>query len=201
MKILTFCKHKYFLYVALLLCTLPVWITSAYLFMKINKINSLEKSLCSLVSYATKTAEKRKTKNTFLNEYKFYDNNFLEQKLCGYDLLNNEKKLLVSLVKHQAFKNNKKALEQLNNLNNNKISFDYINETKTETSSEIVIQLSKPIKINNKDLEQLLSTIENNKDKTNKPSFLISSFSLNNVNCLEDQKTLDMQIIQRNFKR
>ncbi len=201
MKILTLCRHKYFLYIALILCTLPIWITSVYLFIKINKVNSLEKSLCSLEKYSTKTLEKRKKKNSFLNEHKFYDSNFLEQKLYKYNLLNNEKNILSLMVKHQAFKNNKDALEKLNHLNNNKISFDYADEKKSSTESEITLQLSQPVKINNEDLAHILSIVENYNEKTNKPSFLISSFSLKNINCLAEQKTLDMQIIQRNFKR
>ena len=173
-------------------------IFSFFLFyLKNNSLNTKQQTLRELNSLANKSNIERKAYHVFLKKYNKPTNGI---DLSNITFLNDEKMKIQTILKEE--KNCEELKTRLNFLqNDNFLSFKETLQKKNDYMQEFLLQLQKPLELNNEDLEKLILLIENPK-KSSSPQLIINNIAIGKSKTALNNNVLlltELEILKREF--
>lgn len=159
----------------------PIICATFYLFFQILELQELENRFIYSTKKGKSAIEKKRNKEQFLRRYSSYTPYFINQYIESLNFLDKEKQELITLLNHPAVLNKKILKERLSFLSGetNRLLFA---EEKVRSSTKIKETEEKqrhPVQVDEKDLEKLLSLIEDvSSEPLNSPQLIIRNFQL-----------------------
>ncbi len=144
-----------------LLLGLPVVGTSLYIFFAHAELQDLEERFAHAARKEKISFARKMRKDRFLERYSQADPYFLDQQLEVFPLLTREKEKLQALQHHPAFPESRSLGERIRFLNENKLAFKEENIRTNSQIKEMDEKLRYVVQMDEADLKQILSLIEN----------------------------------------
>lgn len=181
---------------------LPITIVSFVLFQKQTRIKDLQAEFEKTLHTAKVTEKKRKMDKDFIDQYSTVNPYYIDQVIEPFCFLQNEKKLLEPLLSHPAFQNVPSIKDRYDFINGKKNKLRFIEDAFRSSSSikEVEMHQKKGIELDEKDLIDLLTLIEENNNH-DKPQLLITSFSLEKKKKENNNEVfiLNLDLLKREF--
>lgn len=187
------------------LSILPCLVSFCFLYTKQQKIGTLEEQVLFLQTKMEKKKQTRLQEEKILSQIQNAKQNYIQEQLTTLPFLISEKQkwkmCLAGLDSSLEIKEKYAFLEIMDN----KIEFSENSLQKTSLFEERELSLLKPIKLNEEDLKNLLSSIEGvaigpYHQAKGAPQMIITSFSLEKSTFSEMQEeiyTVQMQLLTR----
>lgn len=152
--------------------------------------------------------ENQKEKQYFINKYKDFDPNYIENTLETLSFLNQEVEVLKEAHDHKDLKGSRGVKKRLDHLlsPNNQLVFIKQPLQETPVLEESFLRQSSKVELNTGDLKNLLTLVEdlgtdNTLLQTQKPQLVVQSFHLNREELFEKESCfLEMNLICRKPK-
>lgn len=204
------CGRLFFLHMRpaffFILVALPLLGSVFFLSQESTQIQNLEERFANAAKKERLATERKEKKERFVQRYSQANPYFLDQMIEAFALLQSEKERLQSIALHPAFPESRGIQERLRFINENKFVFQ---EEKIETSKEmkeVHEHLRHPVQMDEADLKQILSMledvpIEENLPKEHAPQILIKDFYLKKIETPLHTEVfeVDMDLIKREF--
>lgn len=186
----------------------PILATGLFIFLEKSSLQTLEKRFAIAARKEKIAFEKRARKERFINRYSHADPYFLDQQIEAFPLLQAEKEKLESLLHHPAFPESVALKERLQFLNNNRLAFTEENIRTSSQIKEIDEHLRHSVQMDDKDLQKILSLIEDVPIGSNLPSNTSPQIIIRDLRLKTPQTSLqtqvfevDMDLLKREFIR
>lgn len=152
--------RMHFLVFFSLLC-FPIFLATTYLIFKKIELKNLEESFSSTSVKGLDAIEKKQKKERFLKRYSITDPYFIN-KIESLSFLQTEQEELKKLIRHPAVSNKKTFKERLSFLlsEENRLAFAEENILSSSKIKETEEKQRHPVQMDDTDLQQLLSLIE-----------------------------------------
>lgn len=179
---------------------LPIVLINLLLFIKTEKISSVENEMYYVSEKALKTKKQRSLINDKLYQYRKSDPNFLENEIETLPILTNQQKTLEYYLKQEAFSNAEDLHKKYNKIKQNNKNFIFIkDENQTDKNlKDTKLALKSPLKIESEDLQKILNKLENVNEISDKTPFIL----IKNINLTQNKDSLslnNLEIIKRDF--
>jgi hypothetical protein len=193
-KFIIFNKNKNLIFIFLLLIFFIPLFTSLS---KYKYIKNAENKFLNLTYFANNTIKSRKRLVQFINNKVNSKSTYLES-LEKLNFLEDLINLLNSNKSHIAFDNNNRIDERLKHLTSDNNKIKILNEKLNSTNfiDESILKFTNEIEVDEKDLNKILSIIEDDDENENKPQLIITNFSLKK---LESSFLINLNILKREF--
>ena len=193
-----------------LLLLTPIFSSSLYLMVQNNEMTAREVQFANAWKKGRVALERKKQKETFLARYSHPDPYFLGRRIEALPLLQREQKMLENLYKHPALADKQRTKERLEFLKSDQNRLAFAEEAIRSTSrmKETEEKQRHPVEIDEEDLKQLLSLIEDipigpYSPPDNRPQILITDFRLDKKQSPFHTPVLqiDMKLLTREFSQ
>ena len=193
-----------------LFLTAPLLATGLYVLQKHLSLQEMQMQYETTLLKAQRSMQKRADKNHFLARYSEAEPYFLDQQIESLALLQEEVEWLQTYKNHPALAENQLAEERAAFLTQgkNKISFMEEEIKKSTLCQETREKMKKTVEMSEKDLEKLLSLIENvtigsNAPPLKSPQMIITNFSLKKKISPFQQEIFEVKLdlLKREFKK
>lgn len=188
------------------LVALPLFLTALFLFQEKVHLRELEERFIKASRKEKLAMERKGRKDRFLRRYSEANPYFLDQMIESFPLLQNEKLRLESLQSHPAFPESLSIRDRIQFLSENKLIF---REEKIENSKEmkeVYEHQLYPAQMDEDDLKQILSIIEDVPidtylPKEHPPQILVKDFRLKKIQTPLNTEVfeVEMDLIKREF--
>jgi hypothetical protein len=194
-----------FLFAALLL---PLAAALLFLFLQLTEWQELQERLFKAAKKEKIAFERKERKERFLKRFSEVDPYFLDQKLAVFPLLVEEKQHLQSLLLHPAFPHHPILQDRLSFIEENHLTFKEENLQTNATLKEAEEKLRHPVQMDEKDLERLLSLLEDisigdSHPASDSPQLIIRDFKMGKRKTpLQTQVfEVEMNLLKREFTK
>ena len=203
-----FIKHPLLIFVWYFAWLLPFCCLLLFFCIEKEKLAEKEMVIDTIEGKIVRLIENQKEKQYFINKYKDFDPNYIENTLETLSFLNQEVEVLKEAHDHKDLKGAggvKKRLDHLLSPNNQLV---FIKQPLQETPvlEESFLRQSSKVELNTGDLKNLLTLVEdlgtdNTLLQTQKPQLVVQSFHLNREELFEKESCfLEMNLICRKPK-
>ena len=149
--------HPIFFFI---LITLPILASALFIFFEKGSLEELEGRFAAAARKEKIAFERKSRKERFIQRYSHADPYFLDQQIEAFPLLLAEKEKLESLLHHPAFPDSAVLKQRLQFLNDNHLAFTEENMRSSSQMKEIEEKQRHPVQMDEKDLQKILSLIE-----------------------------------------
>lgn len=186
---------------ALVIALMPILIVVFLHISKCNAWNEVEQQL-NYLQIKVRTSNAKQAINKIVRaEYAASDPSYVEQKIESIACLDKERLALEKLFQKPSFRGNEMAAKRYAFIKGgeNKIQFSETSSQTYDGVSETLLHMARPVEIDNDNLKEILSRIEQKHFK--QPLLIIKDFSLKrSKNSLGSEVyTLSMTLIKREF--
>ncbi|MBX7066998.1 MAG: hypothetical protein K1X28_07190 [Parachlamydiales bacterium] len=191
-----------------ILIALPLLGASFFLSQESARAQDLEARFANAAKKERQALERKGRKERFIRRYSDANPYFIDQTIESFPLLLAEKQRLESLLHHPALPESAAFQERIRFINENKLAFQ---EEKIETSKEmkeVQERIRHPVQMDESDLKQILSLIEDlpieeNLPNEHAPQILIKDFRLKKLETPLHTEVfeVEMDLIKREFTK
>lgn len=165
------------------LIAFPLLGSGLFLYQEQSKINDLEERFARAARKEKSAIGRKERKERFLKRYSNADPYFIDTQIEGFSLLQNEKRLIESLLSHPAFPESKHLKERLSFIQQNRLSFAEDHIAASTSMKEVEEKQRHPVQMDECDLKSILCLIEDVAidsplELQQKPQILIKEFQL-----------------------
>lgn len=153
-----FSRTRPIFFFALTIC--PILAAALFVFLEKGKLQELESRFSAAARKEKIAFERKSRRERFIQRYSHSDPYFLDQQIEAFPLLQTEKERLQSLLHHPAFPQSEILRERLQFLTDNRLSFAEENIRTSSQMKEIEEKQRRSVQMDQKDLQKILSLIE-----------------------------------------
>lgn len=191
------------------LLLVPFLVTGSYLWSRLSRERQLETQWIEAVRKGKTAIERKERKEKFLKRYCNADPFFLEKEIESLSFLQKERLTILSMIHHPALSDRQPLQKRLEFLESEKNRLSFLEENVRSSSKirETDENQRHPVQMDENDLQQLLTWIEEipfgeNEPLSNMPQLLVRNLKMKKIETPLQSEVyeVEMQLLKREWK-